>query len=131
MEGAGMAMLLDLVQEPTHWQLSVSGDLDYDACSRFRMSVDRIVSSSPQPAVVDLSRLSNIDGAGLGILVGMSHQMASTRSKLVLVTSGEIHGLLTDARLCGVFSTTSSLADAILALQDGATEATNPDELAD
>jgi len=112
-----MAMLLDLVQEPTHWRLSVSGNLDYKACSRLRMSVDRILISPPRHAVVDLSRIGTIDGAGLGILVSLSHHLASTCSQLALVTTGEIDTMLTDPRLLGVFTTHASVAEAVLAVE--------------
>ena len=118
---------MDLTQEPTHWQLSVSGDLEYRECSSFRMNIDHILRSDPRPAVVDLSGLDGIDSSGLGLLVGMSHDHAAAGRRLVLVTNGAIESLLCDSRLDGVFSTAPTLEQAVESLTGGPTLAPGPD----
>jgi anti-anti-sigma factor len=113
-----MALLMNLVEEPTHWQLSVHGNLEFSECYEFRMTADRILASAPNAAVVDLSNLGRLDQAGLGALVEMSHEHTAAGRRLILVTSSCVDRLLCDARLQGIFSTAQTMAGAVGMLED-------------
>jgi anti-anti-sigma factor len=108
-----MALLLNLVEEPTHWRLSVHGNLEFSECQQFRLTANRILASPPNAAVLDLSNLGRLDQAGLGVLVDMSHAFAAAGRQLVLVISGVIKQLLSDVRLLGLFSIAQTLEGAL------------------
>ena len=111
-----MALSLDLEQQPTYWHLSLSGDLDYGECSRFRMSIDRILRSEMLSALVDLSGLQYIDSSGIGLLLSMSKQYTQVGGCLVLVTNAAVDGVLSIAGIGRVFVTTPTVEEALLIL---------------
>jgi anti-anti-sigma regulatory factor len=108
-----MMLLLNLVEEPTHWRLSVHGNLEFSECRQFRLTANRILASPPHAAVVDLSNLGRLDHSGLGVLVDMCHAFAAAGRQLVLVISDVLQQLLGDARLHGIFCTAQTLEGAI------------------
>jgi len=61
-------------QEPTHWKLTLLGELDYGECSVFRMNIDRILISNVSTAIVDLSGVTYLDSSALGLLLSLSRE---------------------------------------------------------
>jgi anti-sigma B factor antagonist len=108
-----MALSLDLEQNPTHWSMTLVGDLDYGECTQFRMGIDRILRSGSRSTVVDLSELGYLDSSGLGLLLAMSRQHAAAGGQLVLITNRTVDNILSLSRLHGIFATASSMPDAM------------------
>ena len=111
-----MALSIDLEQEPQFWTLSLVGDLDYGECSAFRMNIDRILKSMPPATIVDLSGLQYLDSSGLGLLLALSKEYGAMGGRLVLVTSETVDNILSLTRLNGIFSTTSTIDEALAVL---------------
>lgn len=111
-----MALSIDLSQGDTHWLLSLSGDLDYGECASFRMSIDRVLKSSPPSTIVDLSGLEYLDSSGLGLLLSLSKEYGAQGGRLVLVTNETVDNILSLTRLNGIFSTAGSVDDAMAVL---------------
>lgn len=107
-----MALLMNLVKEPSHWRLSVHGNLEFGECHQFQMTADRILASKPHATVLDLRNLGRLDQAGLGRLIAMSHEHTETGRQLVIVTSTPFD-LLCDARLEDIFSTAQTMESAV------------------
>lgn len=115
-----MALSMDLVQDPDYWMLKLDGDLDYGECASFRMSIDRILKSAPPATVVDLSDLEYLDSSGLGLLLSLSKEYSSQGGKLVLVTNETVDNILSLTRLSGIFSTATSVEEALQVIGTGA-----------
>lgn len=113
-----MSLTIDLVQEPTHWVLRLTGDLDYGECAAFRMSIDRILKSAPPATIVDLSGLEYLDSSGLGLLLSLSKEYGAQGGRLVLVTNETVDNILSLTRLNGIFSTASSMEDAVATVSE-------------
>ncbi len=111
-----MTLSIDLSQGEAHWLLSLSGDLDYGECASFRMSIDRVLKSSPPSTVVDLSGLEYLDSSGLGLLLSLSKEYGAQGGRLVLVTNETVDNILSLTRLNGIFSTAGSIDDAMAVL---------------
>ncbi|MDZ4063872.1 MAG: STAS domain-containing protein [Coriobacteriia bacterium] len=107
-----MSLTIDLAQETSYWQLTLSGDLDYGECASFRMNIDRILKSHPPSTIVDLSQLEYLDSSGLGLLLSLSKEYGAQGGRLVLVTNETVDNILSLTRLNGIFSTASSVSDA-------------------
>jgi len=115
-ERTEMALALDLAQEPSHWTLTLVGELDYGECAGFRMNIDRILKSSPPATIVDLSGLTYLDSSGLGLLLALSKEYTALGGRLVLVTNETVDNILSLTRLNGIFSTAASKQDALAIL---------------
>jgi len=111
-----MALTIDLEQESKLWMLSLSGDLDYGECSAFRMNIDRILKSVPPATIVDLSGLQYLDSSGLGLLLALSKEYGAKGGRLVLVTNETVDNILSLTRLNGIFSTASTMDEALAVL---------------
>lgn len=111
-----MSLSIDLTQEPGHWLLRLSGDLDYGECASFRMNIDRILKNSPPATIVDLSELEYLDSSGLGLLLSLSKEYGAQGGRLVLVTNETVDNILSLTRLNGIFSTASSMDEALATL---------------
>lgn len=111
-----MALTLDLTESPSHWMLTLAGDLDYGECSTFRMSIDRIIKASPPVTIVDLSGLEYLDSSGLGLLLSLSKEYGAQGGRLALVTNETVDNILSLTRLNGIFSTASTVDEARVAL---------------
>ena len=111
-----MALSLDLTQKPTHWILTLVGELDYGECAGFRMNIDRILKASPPAAIVDLSGLTYLDSSGLGLLLALSKEYTAQGGRLVLVTNETVDNILSLTRLNGIFSTAAGMEDALAIL---------------
>jgi len=107
-----MALSLDLAQEPTHWTLTLAGELDYGECAGFRMNIDRILKSSPPATIVDLSGLTYLDSSGLGLLLALSKEYTAGGGRLVLVTNETVDNILSLTRLNGIFATATDIDEA-------------------
>ena len=113
-----MSLTIDLTQEPTYWLLKLAGDLDYGECAAFRVNIDRILKSSPPAAIVDLSNLEYLDSSGLGLLLSLSKEFGAQGGRLVLVTNETVDNILSLTRLNGIFSTASSMEDALATVSE-------------
>lgn len=113
-----MSLTIDLAQEPTHWVLRLAGDLDYGECASFRMSIDRILKTSPPATIVDLSDLEYLDSSGLGLLLSLSKEYGAQGGRLVLVTNETVDNILSLTRLNGIFSTASTMDDAVATVSE-------------
>lgn len=113
-----MSLTIDLKQEPNHWVLRLTGDLDYGECASFRMSIDRILKQTPPATIVDLSDLEYLDSSGLGLLLSLSKEYGAQGGRLVLVTNETVDNILSLTRLNGIFSTASSMDDALATVSD-------------
>jgi len=111
-----MALTIDLEQEPTHWTLTLTGELDYGECSAFRMNIDRILKSVPPATIVDLSGLQYLDSSGLGLLLALSKEYGGKGGRLVLVTNETVDNILSLTRLNGIFSTANTMDEALAVL---------------
>jgi anti-sigma B factor antagonist len=108
-----MGVSLHLEELDDHWRLAVAGDVDYASCSEFRLCVHRILTSTPRAAIVDLADLQYIDSAGIGILLAMSREYSALGGQLVLVTNPGVDSVLSLIGIGSVFSTASSLDEAV------------------
>lgn len=108
-----MGLNIDLHEEPMHWLLSLSGDLDYGECSGFRLNIDRILKAAPPATVVDLSGLQYLDSSGLGLLLSLSKEYGAQGGRLVLVTNETVDNILSLTRLNGVFATAGTMDEAM------------------
>lgn len=111
-----MALSMDLTQGEAHWLLKLVGELDYGECAGFRMNIDRILKSSPPATIVDLSELEYLDSSGLGLLLSLSKEYGAQGGRLVLITNATVDNILSLTRLNGIFSTASTMDDALAVL---------------
>ena len=76
-----------LLEDPTQDSRDVlqpSGVLDRSASRDLREAVSRALSRGPAALVVDLSNVSDVDAAGLDVLVYACHAATAAHVKLVL-----------------------------------------------
>jgi len=111
-----MPLAIDLAEGESHWLLKLTGELDYGECAAFRMSIDRILKTTPPSAIVDLSSIEYLDSSGLGLLLSLSKEYGAKGGRLVLVTNEIVDSILSLTRLNGIFSTTSSVEEALIVL---------------
>ncbi|HEX9093220.1 MAG TPA: STAS domain-containing protein [Coriobacteriia bacterium] len=107
-----MALSMDLDQSDELWVLTVAGELDYGECPGFRMQIDRVLRAAPPALIVDASGLEYLDSSGLGLLLSLSREFASSGGHLVLVTNDTVDNILEMTRLAGVFSIASNAQQA-------------------
>jgi anti-anti-sigma factor len=77
----------NLLEDPGHDSrevLNPSGLLDYAASRALREEVSRTISRGPATLVVDLSNVSDVDAAGLDVLVYACRAATAAHVKLVL-----------------------------------------------
>jgi anti-sigma B factor antagonist len=114
-----MPLTIDLDQDQPYWTLTLQGDLDYGECASFRMNIDRILKASPKAAIVDLSGLEYLDSSGLGLLLSLSKEYGAQGGKLVLITNETVDNILSLTRLSGIFTTATTMDEALAMLGDG------------
>ena len=66
------------------WVLECSGKLNFQARQIYRQAVSQAAEASPRHVIVDLTGVSYIDGAGLGLLVLTHKQLADLGIRLSL-----------------------------------------------
>ncbi len=115
-----MALGIDLSQSGSRWLLTLTGDLDYGECASFRMNIDRILKSTPESTIVDLSGLEYLDSSGLGLLLSLSKEYGAQGGRLVLVTNETVDNILSLTRLNGIFSTASTVDEALAVIGEQA-----------
>lgn len=111
-----MALAIDLSQGESYWLLTLTGDLDYGECASFRMNIDRILKAMPSATIVNLSKVEYLESSGLGLLLSLSKEYGAQGGRLVLVTNETIDNILSLTRLNGIFSTASSIDEALTVL---------------
>jgi anti-sigma B factor antagonist len=100
-------------EEPTHWKLTLLGELDYGECSGFRMNIDRILISDVAAVIIDLSGVTYLDSSALGLLVSLSRGCTQARSALVLITSEQVDKMLRLSGLTQVFAVAAGTEEAL------------------
>ena len=113
-----MPALIALEQRDDVWVLTVSGELDYAECAGFRMYIDRILKAVPPAIVIDFSGLDYLDSSGLGLLLSLSREYGTSGGRLALVTNATVNTILEITRLSAVFTTASTLDEALQRLTD-------------
>lgn len=108
-----MSLSIRVDQEPTHWKLTLLGELDYGECSVFRMNIDRILISNVSTAIVDLSGVTYLDSSALGLLLSLSREYGKAGSTLVLITSEQVDRVLLLSGLTQVFATAADMEQAL------------------
>lgn len=116
-----MALSIDLLQDENYWLLTLSGELDYGECASFRMNIDRILKATPPSTIVNLSDLEYLDSSGLGLLLSLSKEYGAQGGRLVLVTNETVDNILSLTRLNGIFSTASTVDEALAILGETGT----------
>ena len=111
-----MPLTIQLDSGEDYWTLTLVGDLDYSECAQFRLTIDRILKSSPLATIVDLSGLDYLDSSGLGLLLSLSKEYSSHGGSLVLVTNDAVNSILDLTRLSGIFPTAATMDDARMML---------------
>jgi len=112
-----VSLAIRIDQEPTHWKLTLSGELDYGECSAFRMNIDRILISEVSTAIVDLSGVTYLDSSALGLLLSLSRECGKADSTLVLITSEHVDKMLVLSGLTQVFATATDMEQALLIVE--------------
>jgi anti-sigma B factor antagonist len=113
-----MGLSVQLDPGDQYWVVTLAGDLDYNECAAFRMTIDRILKNSPPSAVVDLSGLEYLDSSGLGLLLSLSKEYGASGGRLILITNEAVDNILELTRLSGIFSRATSMDDAQTMLAD-------------
>jgi len=113
-----LAATITIDERPDAWVLSARGELDYSECAEFRLHIDRVLRSMPKSCVVDFSQIDYLDSSGLGLLLSLSREYATTGGRLVLVTNDTVDGILEITRLDGIFSTVPDVDSAMLHLRE-------------
>lgn len=112
-----MSLSIRVDQEPTHWKLTLLGELDYGECSVFRMNIDRILISEVSTVIVDLSEVTFLDSSAIGLLLSMSRECRNTGSALVLITSEHVDKMLVISGLTRVFAIAADMEQALLIVE--------------
>ena len=112
-----MSLAIRIDQEPTHWKLTLSGEIDYGECAVFRINIDRILMSNVAAAIVDLSGVTYLDSSALGLLLSLSRECSQAGSTLVLITSEQVDKMLLLSGLTRVFATAAGMEQALLIVE--------------
>ena len=113
-----MSLTMTWDREPSHWQLTLAGELDYAECTGFRMNIDRMLMSGRRAFVVDLSEVEYLDSSGLGLLLSLHRGCEIESGKLVLVTGDAVDRILAISGLSSTFTTTSCVDEAVRMIQE-------------
>ncbi len=113
-----MALTVDLTAHYSYWTLRLDGDLEYEEAARFRMALDRILSSPNCSVLLDLSCVAYMDSSALGLLLSFYKKCTAQGGSVVLITGPVTDQLLDLTRLRGVFPQAESRETALLMLPD-------------
>lgn len=111
-------LTIQLDPDQGHWTLTLVGDLDYNECAKFRMTIDRLLKEPVAATVVDLSHLDYLDSSGLGLLLSLSKEYGARGGRLVLVTNDTVDNILDLTRLSTIFSVAPTVEQAESMLAD-------------
>lgn len=125
-----MALTIDLTDQDNYWTLRVDGELAYDEAARFRMALDRILSSPNCSVLLDLSCVAYMDSSALGLLLSFNKKCTTQGGSVVLITGPITDRLLELTRLSAVFPQAESREAALLMLPEPVREYGRSDGIA-
>ena len=67
----------------------LTGEVDVGNCSVFKEQLNEIIEGSEGDFILDVSNLSYIDSAGLGILVGIYKRLAEKKRELTVMNAND------------------------------------------
>lgn len=114
-----MALTIDLTDHDSYWELRIDGELGYDECAGFRMSLDRILASPSCSALVDLTGIAYMDSSALGLMLSFYKKCTGQAGSVVLVTGPVADHLLGITRLNAIFPIAGSREAALVTIADG------------
>ncbi|MFZ9753686.1 MAG: STAS domain-containing protein [Vulcanococcus sp.] len=77
-------------QQDGYMLFSFTGQLDAYSDKQFLAFIDEHLTSTPQPLVIDLSRIDFIDSSGLGVLVQMAKQCNDQGLQFLVVGNARV-----------------------------------------
>lgn len=100
----------------SHQILPLEGEIDLHVSPRIAAELDALINTKPEKLVIDLSKVSYIDSAGLAVLIAGMQKVEAYRGKLYLVGMQEnIQLLFTTSRLDQAFRIRREVAAALAA----------------
>ena len=99
--------------------LDVTGEIDVYTAPQFRDAVNTVINSGQKHLVVDMTNVTYMDSSGFGALLSATRRLRPQGGTVNLVkVSSAIDRILTITRLNTVFTTYSSVEDALAAARD-------------
>jgi anti-sigma B factor antagonist len=106
------AVTVRVRHEAEYVLVTVAGEVDYASAAALRERLFTLAATG-RPLVADLDRVSFIDAAGLGVLVGVARQAAAHGASLrVVCARHQVRRLFGLTRLDEAVPLTASLAEA-------------------
>ncbi|MGB0683609.1 MAG: STAS domain-containing protein [Magnetovibrionaceae bacterium] len=92
-------MQLNIQKSGSAWTLGLTGDFSFNDNDQIRTAVESITADHPNDVTVELSGLSNMDSAGLGMLLLLKDAVDEVGGKIRLKgPSGQVARLLDVSR---------------------------------
>lgn len=111
------SLAFSVSREPGYVVLSVAGELDASTEQRFRDALTSVLTHGVPRIVVDLSHVTFMSSAGIGVLMGVRRVLADEGGSLALVVpQGEVAQVLSITGVAEVIPVTATVAEAISAL---------------
>jgi anti-sigma B factor antagonist len=79
------AWRLEVVREPEHTLLRVTGELDLETAPQMLAAVEPYLSAGSEPIVIDLGGLAFIDSSGLSAMVRVNQRMTAAKRPFSIV----------------------------------------------
>ena len=89
-------------------------EFNYEATPSILKMSDGLINGLIERSVLDLSGITYLDSAALGLLLALNRELIAFGRTLVLVPSEEVKNILSLTRLEHVFATATNIEDAIL-----------------
>lgn len=93
--------------------LRLQGELELFTAHRLRREGDRVASAAAPRVILDLSRISFIDSAGMGAIVGLYKRARGRKDLCLVLQHGACRRMLDRLQLTRVLPTYGSVQDAI------------------
>jgi anti-anti-sigma factor len=105
-----------------------AGELDYATIERLRKPMLDALAGAPARLVVDLTRVSFMDSAGIHVLVEAHNQATAIQASVLLVghPGGHVRRVLGICGLASLFEIHDTLEDALSTTVDGKFRLTDP-----
>ena len=111
------SLTFSVSREPGYAVVAVVGKVDASTEQPFRDALTSVLVHGVPRIVVDLSRVTFMSSAGIGVLMGVRRVLADAGGSLVLASPhGEVAQVLSITGVAGVIPVTASPADAVAAL---------------
>ena len=111
------SLAFSVSREPGYAVVSVAGKVDASTEQQFRDALTSVLVHGMPRIVVDLSRVTFMSSAGIGVLMGVRRVLADAGGSLVLAAPhGQVAQVLSMAGVAEVIPVTASVPDAVAAL---------------